>query len=115
MTRRPPDTQLTGDRHLETLVPSAEKLVRAVRNDQPMHVDAMLADAEMVYGDPATAARALVVLLAAMVPDDQTAADLLAWRRNPHEYRRLRAAGVPAREAAHLAAQVAPIRKASVA
>jgi hypothetical protein len=115
MTRRPPDTELTGDRHLETLVPSAEKLVRAVHDDQPMFVEAMLADAEMVYGDPATAARALVVLLAAMIPDDQTAAELLAWRKNPREYRRLRAAGVPARQAAHLAAQVAPIRKGSAA
>lgn len=115
MTARGPDAALTGDRYLETLVPSAEKLVRAVHNDQPMHVEAMLADAEMVYDDPATAARALVVLLAAMVPDDQTAAELLAWRKNPHEYRRLRAAGVPAREASHLAAQVAPIRKGSAA
>lgn len=115
MTRRGPYAELTGDRNLETLVPSAEKLIRAVHEERPMHIEAMLADAEMVYGDPLTGARALVVLLAAMIPDDKTAAELLAWRKNPHEYRRLRAAGVSAAEAAHLAAQVAPLRKGSAA
>ena len=110
-----PSTELTGDRYLETLVPSAEKLVRAVHEDRPMHVEAMLADAEQLYGDPLAGARALVVLLAAMVPDDQTAAQLLAWRRNPHEYRRLRGLGVPAVEAAELAAQVTSIRRGHVA
>ncbi|RSN26533.1 hypothetical protein DMC63_01470 [Streptomyces sp. WAC 05977] len=108
-------TALTGDRYLETLVPSAEKLVHAVRRDDPMHVDAMLADAEQLYGDPLAGARALAVLLAAMVPDDRTADDLLRWHRNPHEYRRLRALGVPAAEAGELAAQVTPIRDGRVA
>ncbi|WP_116201304.1 hypothetical protein [Amycolatopsis circi] len=111
MTRRPPDSPLTGDRYLETLVPSAEKLVAAVRRDDTMFVEAMLADAEMVYEDALTGAHALVVLLAAMVPDDRTAAELLRWRANPDEYRRHRAAGVPAKEAAELAAQIAPIRR----
>lgn len=106
---------LTGDRYLETLVPSAEKLVRAVHNDQPMHIEAMLADAEMVYGDPLAGAHALVVLLAAMVPDDQPAAALLRWRANPHEYRRLRAAGVASEQAAELAATVRPIKKGTAA
>ncbi|UKD55115.1 hypothetical protein L3Q65_45935 [Amycolatopsis sp. FU40] len=114
MTRRPPRS-LTGDRYLETLVPSAEKLVAAVRRDDMMFVEAMLADAEMVYDDPLTGAHALVVLLAAMVPDDQAAADLLRWRANPHEYQRLRAAGVSAAEAARLATQVSPIRKETAA
>ncbi|WP_432846013.1 hypothetical protein ACQPXB_36070 [Amycolatopsis sp. CA-161197] len=104
-------TELTGDRYLETLVPSAEKLVQAVREDNPMFVEAMLADAEMVYGDALDGARALVVLLAGMVPDDQTAEELLRWRANPAEYQRLRATGVSAREAAELAAQVPPPRR----
>lgn len=106
---------LTGDRYLETLVPSAERLVRAVHNGQSMHVEAMLADAEMAYGDPLDGARALVVLLAAMVPDDKTAAQLLRWRANPHEYLRLRAAGVGSEQAAELAATVRPIKKGTAA
>jgi hypothetical protein len=103
---------LTGDRYLETLVPSAEKLVRAVRNDDHLHIEAMLADAEQLYGDPLDAAHALVILLAAMVPDDKPAAELLRWHQNPHEYRRLRKAGVGAAEAGVLASQVRPIRPA---
>jgi hypothetical protein len=110
-----PSTELTGDRYLETLVPSAEKLIRAVHEERPMHIEAMLADAEQLYGDPLTGAHALVVLLAAMIPDDKTAAELLAWRKNPHEYRRLRALGVAATEAAELAAQVTSIRRGQVA
>jgi len=110
-----PTTELTGDRYLETLVPSAEKLIRAVHEERPMHIEAMLADAEQLYGDPLTGAHALVVLLAAMIPDDKTAAELLAWRKNPHEYRRLRSLGVPAAEAAELAAQVTSIRGGRVA
>lgn len=106
---------LTGDRYLETLIPSAEKLVQAVHNDKPMHVDAMLADAEMVYGDALGGARALVVLLAAMVPDDKPAVQLLRWRANPHEYHRLRAAGVSSEQAAELASTVRPIKKGTAA
>lgn len=106
---------LTGDRYLETLVPSAEKLVQAVHTGQLMHVEAMFADAEMVYDDPLDGARALVILLAAMVPDDKTAAHLLRWRSNPHEYLRLRAAGVSSEQAAELAATVRPIKKGAAA
>src|ERR1043166_2247817 len=102
---------LTGDRYLETLVPSAEKLVRAVRDGRGMHVEAMLAEAEMAYGDPLEGARALVVLLAAMVPDDKTATQLLRWHANPHETRRLRAAGVGSEQAAQLAATGRPIKR----
>lgn len=110
-----PSTELTGDRYLETLVPSAEKLIRAVHDERPMHIEAMLADAEDLYGDALTGARALVVLLAAMIPDDRTAAELLRWRKNPHEYRRLRSLGVPAHEAAECAAAVTSIRTRAVA
>lgn len=106
---------LTGDRYLDTLIPSAEKLVRAVRDGSGMHVEAMLADAEMAYGDPLDGARALVVLLAAMVPDDKPATQLLKWRANPHEYLRLRAAGVGSEQAAELAATVRPIKKGKAA
>ena len=103
---------ITGDKYLDMLVPSAEKLVHAVRNDRQLHIEAMIADAEQIYGDPLDAADALVVLLAAMVPDDKTPAELLRWFQNPHEYRRLRMAGVGAAEAGVLASQVRPIRAA---
>jgi len=106
---------LTGDKWLDLLVPSAEKLVHAVRDDESMHIEAMIADAEQVYGDPLDAAHALVVLLAAMVPDDQSPEALLRWHQNPHEYRRLRAAGVGSYQAAELAATVRPIKKGSAA
>jgi hypothetical protein len=106
---------MTGDRYLEKLVPSAEKLVQAVRNDEHMHVEAMLADAEELYGDALDGTRALVILLAAMVPDDKTATQLLRWRANPHEYLRLRGAGVGSEHAAELAATVRPIKKGTAA
>ncbi|MBB1153968.1 hypothetical protein [Amycolatopsis dendrobii] len=80
-------SRLTGDRQLETLVESAQKLVAAVRREDSLMVDAMLADAEMVYGDPLTGARAMVVLLAAMVPADQVPAELLQWRVTPRRLR----------------------------
>lgn len=97
---------LTGDRHLDKLVPSAERLVQAVRTGAAMPIDAAFADAEHVYGNNLDAARALVVLLAAMVPDDRTAGELLRWRVNSHEYRRLRAAGITAESAAICAAHL---------
>lgn len=108
-------TYLTGDRYLETLVHSTDLLVRGVHEDDTLAVDAAFADAEQVYGDPLDGARALVVLLAARVPDDSTAAQQLQWRSNPHEYRRLRRAGVSAEQAATLAATVRPITKAGAA
>lgn len=101
---------LTGDRRLDQLLPSAEKLVMAVRTGNDLYIDAMLADAELEYGDALTGARAMCVLLAALVPEHHSAEHLLKWNRNPDEYRRLRAAGVPAPEAAELSAHVTPIR-----
>lgn len=97
---------LTGDKRLDKLVDPAAVIVRAVHDDRAMHVDAMLADAEAVYGNQLDAARAMVVLLAAMVRDDREPAQLLLWWQNPVEYRRLRASGVDAETAAQLAARV---------
>ncbi|MEC3977877.1 hypothetical protein [Amycolatopsis sp. H20-H5] len=99
---------LTGDRYLDSLVPSAVRLIRAVRQNRPMPIEAVFADAETIYDRPLDAARALVILLAAMVPDDRTAGDLLRWRANPHEYLRLRAAGLNADAAAMHAAMLSP-------
>lgn len=106
---------LTGDRHLEQLVPSAEILIHGVHEDHTLPIDAALADAEDLYGNPLDAARALLILIAAMVPDDRSPGDLLQWHTNPHEYRRLRRAGMDAEHAAACASRVAPIRKGAVA
>jgi hypothetical protein len=92
---------------MDALIEPAMVIVRAVHEDNAMHIDAMLSDAERVYGDALQGARAMVVLLAAMVRDDRTEKELLAWFRNPVEYRRLRAAGVNAETAGQMAAMVA--------
>lgn len=99
-------TYVTGDRLTDAVLPAAERLVRAAHYNDQLGVHAALADAELATGDPLTAAHALVVVLAAMCPDDTTPTDALAWRRNATEYRRLRNQGVRSREAAILAAGI---------
>lgn len=98
---------LTGDRVTDAVLPAAQRLVLAAHTGDQLGVSAAFADAELAAGDAWSAARALVVVLAAMCPDDTTPAEALAWRRNPTEYRRLRNAGVSSREAGLLAATVA--------
>jgi hypothetical protein len=98
---------LTGDKRMDALVDPAAVIVRAVREDRAMHIDAMLSDAESVYGSALDGARAMVVLLAAMVRDDHQPERLLQWRRNPVEYRRLRALGVDSDTAGSMAAAIA--------
>lgn len=98
---------LTGDRRTDAVLPAAQRLVQATHAGDHLGVSAAFADAELAAGDAWAAVRALVVVLAAMCPDDTTPAEALAWRRNPTEYRRLRNAGVSSREAGLLAATVA--------
>lgn len=105
----------TGDRRMDRLLPLATKLVRAAHRNDHLGVEAVLVDAEDFADDPVTAARMLVVLLAAMCPDDATASELLAWRRNPVEYHRLRGLGVPSAEARTLAARLADSLRGSAA
>jgi hypothetical protein len=100
-------TASPADRKTEHLIPLAGQLVRAVHADSTLGVRAALHDAAEFIGDPLAAAHLLIALLAAMCPDDTPPEDLLAWRLNPTEYHRLRSLGVPAREAAELAARVA--------
>lgn len=102
----------TGDPRLDKLLPLADRLVRAAHNNHRLGIDTALVDAEAIYGDPVTAARALAVLLAAMCPDDSDADELLSWRRNPEEYRRLRGLNVSAAEARTLAVRVIEFRTA---
>ncbi|WP_367128285.1 hypothetical protein [Saccharothrix sp. HUAS TT1] len=96
----------TGDPKLDRLLPFAGRLVHAAHHDSRLYMETALADAVDVYGDETTALRALVVLLAAMCPDDATPVELLSWRANATEYRRLRALDVPAAQARVLAARV---------
>jgi hypothetical protein len=97
----------TGDPRLDKLLPLADRLVQAAHRGDQLGTGTAFADAELLYGDPLTAARALAVLLAGMCPDDSDADDLLSWRLNPTEYHRLRSHGVAAAEARTLAARVA--------
>jgi hypothetical protein len=82
---------LTGDPLTDRAVGPAAQLVKAVRKQDPAAVDEILADAHQSGPD---AVNALLVVLAAMVPDDVTPPALLAWLADPAEYRRLRACGV---------------------
>lgn len=63
--------EVAADRRVEAALPLAQQLVGAVRDEDRDLV------AELVDGADVMA---LLVALAAMVPDDQTPAELLAWR-----------------------------------
>jgi hypothetical protein len=82
---------LTGDPLTDALIPPAVRLIWAVREQNQAAVAEAIADATEV-ADLA----AFVVVLAAMVPDDQAPTQLLAWMADPDEYLRLRTAGVGA-------------------
>lgn len=96
----------TGDPDMDRLLPTAALLVGAAHLEDQLGIHAALADAAASVGDPLRAAHLLVVLLAAMCDDDTTPAELLAWRRNPVEYQRLRTVGVPSDQARALAGRV---------
>lgn len=91
---------LTGDALTDALVPVAQQLVGAVREDSRAGVEAALqqarqaVDAVVDGADSELAVRALAVLCAAMVPDDQAPTALLRWTTQAQEYRRLVEAGV---------------------
>ena len=91
---------LTGDALTDWAVPLASRLIWAVREDDKDEVAAVLSEAR----DEAARVGidALVLVLAAMVPDDLPPSELLAWRNNPQEYLRLRSFGVGAFAASRL-------------
>jgi hypothetical protein len=92
---------LTGDPLTDAVLPAAMAIVWAVREASPVAVAQALTEAITAAGDHSQ--HALIIVLAAMVPDDLAPSDLLAWRSNPTEYLRLREAGVGAFAAARLA------------
>jgi hypothetical protein len=68
---------VTDDERADGLLAAAVDLITRVRDDDPRavqrHLDAL---------DPVEH-RDITVLLAAMVPDDRTATELLAWYQHP--------------------------------
>jgi len=95
----------TGDDLTDDLIPLATQLIWAVRQDDAERVAELIRQADTVAGDPLTAAHGLVIVLAALCPDDLQVSTALAWRTNPAEYHRLRAAGVGSTTAGVLASQ----------
>lgn len=99
---------ITGDPFTDALVPTASRIVWAVREGDTEDIDAALDEVRNDCGR--VGIDALVIVLAAMVPDDLTPAELLAWTQDPNEYLRLREVGVDALSAGTLA-----MRKAKAA
>lgn len=86
---------LTGDALTDRLVPVASRLVCAVRESDYDEVCEALGEAEQVTaGTALDGAEALCVVLAAMVPWNETPARLLKWWRHRDEFASLVSAGV---------------------
>lgn len=83
---------LTGDQITDSVIGHASQIVRAVREYNADTIAATLAAVQDQAG--MRGVHALLLVLAAMVPDDTPPAPLLAWLADPDEYRRLRARGV---------------------
>lgn len=76
------------------LVPAATVLVWAVRCRDELEIAAALRQATTIAGGGGRGLRALALLLAAMVPDDEPPSQLLGWQDDPAGYLRLREHGL---------------------
>lgn len=85
---------LTGDPTTDVLVPVALQLVGAVRAGDPAAVDEAFAAAILATGGRCDPGQALAIVCAALVPDDASASELLAWREPADRYRHLLEKGV---------------------
>jgi len=83
---------LTGDPLTDSVIDHAAQIVRAVRELDATTIANTIAAVQNTAGTRGV--HALLLVLAAMVPDDVAPAPLLAWLADPVEYRRLRARGV---------------------
>lgn len=83
---------LTGDPLTDSVIDHASHIVWAVRERDAAAIAETLAAVQDKAG--VRGVHALLLVLAAMVPDDVPPAPLLAWLADPAEYRRLRARGV---------------------
>lgn len=85
---------LTGDAVTDALVPIAQRLIGAVRDQDTNGIDEAVGEAILATGGRCDPWAALAVVLAAMVPDDEQPSVLLLWMPVQTEYARLVAAGV---------------------
>lgn len=83
---------LTGDPLTDGVIDRASHIVWAVRERDAAAIAETIAAVQDEAG--VRGVHALLLVLAAMVPDDTPPAPLLAWLVDPDEYRRLRARGV---------------------
>lgn len=86
---------LTGDATTDELVPVAQRVVGAVRDMDWHQLDECLAEAIETTGGRCDPAVALLVVCAAMVPEDSQPSRLLGWVGSHVEYDRLTRRGVP--------------------
>jgi hypothetical protein len=100
-----------GEPELDAMLPAAVNLIWAVRTEDADEVATARTDAHNARlntkptdrSEVATL-RALIVLLAGLVPDDRSPQQLLRWLRNPQAYRQLRNDGYDADTAGSIAA-----------
>jgi hypothetical protein len=85
---------LTGDPATDALVPIAQQFVGAVRDHDGDRIEELLAEAIVATGGRCDPALALLVVCAAMVPEDLKPSALLAWRQTRDEFLRLTGRGV---------------------
>lgn len=85
---------LTGDPVTDALVPIAARFVGAVRDNDQQAIDELLAEAIDTTGGRCDPGVALAIVCAALVPEDRSPTELLAWRAIQSEYDRLCAAGI---------------------
>lgn len=85
---------LTGDPTTDLLIPIALQLVGAVRAGEQSGVDEAVAAAILATGGRCDPGTALAVICAALVSEDATPSELLAWYRTNAEYERLVGNGV---------------------
>lgn len=98
---------LQGDELTTALIPVADRLISAVHAVDPEAVAQLLEEATQLAGDGFAATRHLIVLLAAMCIEDQSADAVLAWTHDPARYADLRDEGVPALLASLRSARIA--------
>lgn len=86
---------LTGDATTDALVPIAQRFVGAVREMDSELMDELIAEVIETTGGRCDPAMALLVVTAAMVPDDSQPSGLLSWVHSHVEFDRLTQRGVP--------------------
>lgn len=92
----------TGSADMDAMVPLAQRAVSAIHNRDDTAIHQCITDAAR-HTD---GLHNLICTLAAMVPDDETPRQMLAWMRVPATYERLRANGLSRVDAVNTARMV---------